>query len=65
MTVHYCNAKGEEVFISDVRHLQNIDDEAWDALMEDGRCLHLRTARIEGIYHKDTKTRITGHARGD
>lgn len=61
MTVHYCNSKREEVFVSDVRHLQNIDNEMWEALMEDGRCLHLRTARIEGIYHEDTKTCKTGH----
>ena len=59
MTVHYMNANREEVFISGVHHLQNIDNETWVALVDGGE-LCLKTSRIEGIYHEDTKTRKTG-----
>ena len=59
MTVHYQNAKGEEVFISGVLHLQN-NDGVLAATMKSGAELKLVTCRIEGIYHKDTTTRKTG-----
>lgn len=50
MTVHYENAKGEEKFIKNVLHLQNIDNDTWAALLADGQTeLTLLTTRIEAI----------------
>lgn len=57
MTVHYQNGSGEEVFLSGVVHLQNIDNDKWIALLKNDKELTLLTCRIEGIYHEDTKTR--------
>lgn len=53
MIIHYQNSKGTEQFIRDVIHLQNIDNYKWEAVMDNGRSLTLRTAGIEGIYDKD------------
>lgn len=49
MKIHYHNAKGEETFIDDVIHLQNVDNYTWVALLKGGKELTLRTDRIEGI----------------
>jgi hypothetical protein len=65
VTIHYQNAKGEEVFISGVTHLQNLDNEIWVATVGEGKELYLRTSRIEGIYHKNTRTRKTGYTKQD
>ncbi len=54
MTIHYQKANGDEVMLSGVIHLQNMDDNKWVALMDDDRELTLLTCRIEGIYHKET-----------
>jgi hypothetical protein len=65
MTIHYQNSKGEELMISGVVHLQNINNEFWAATVA-GKELTLRTDRIEGIYSEDTKTRnITKEAAHD
>ena len=49
MKIHYCNGKGQERFIDGVIHLQNVDNEHFTALMENGCELTLRADRIEGI----------------
>ena len=49
MKIHYQNALGLERFIDGVVHLQNVDNEHFTALMEDGRELTLRVSGIEGI----------------
>ena len=48
MIIHYQNSKGTEQFIRDVIHLQNIDNYKWEAVMDNGRSLTLRTAGIGG-----------------
>lgn len=49
MKVHYQNIHGNEVFIDGVLHLQNVDNEYFTALMENGSELTLRVSGIEGI----------------
>lgn len=49
MKIHYLNAKGEEVFIDNIMHLQNVDNYTWVAATKSGKELTLRTERIEGI----------------
>lgn len=49
MKIHYLNAKGEEVFIDNIMHLQNVDNYTWIAATKSGKELTLRTERIEGI----------------
>ena len=49
MRIHYLNAKGEEVFIDNVIHLQNVDNYTWTATTKSGKELTLKTDRIEGI----------------
>lgn len=53
MTIHYQNGNGEERFISDVIHLQNVDDRVFIASMKNGAELTLLVERIEGIYYQD------------
>lgn len=53
MTIHYQNGNGEEKFISDVIHLQNVDDRIFIASMKNGAELTLLVKRIEGIYYQD------------
>ena len=53
MTIHYQNGNGEEKFISDVIHLQNVDDRIFIASMKNGAELTLLVERIEGIYYQD------------
>lgn len=53
MTIHYQNGNGEEKFISDVIHLQNVDDCIFIASMKNGAELTLLVERIEGIYYQD------------
>jgi hypothetical protein len=64
MTIHYQNKNGEELMLSGVVHLQNIDDERWSALMDNGKEFIFLTSRIEGIYHEDTKTVNISKTRG-
>ena len=54
MIIHYQNSRGIEQFIRDVIHLQNINNDTWEAVMNNGRSLTLRTAGIEGIYHNQS-----------
>ncbi len=49
MKIHYLNLKGQEQFIDGVIHLQNVDDEHFTALMENGKEHKLRVSGIEGI----------------
>ena len=49
MKIHYQNSRGEERFIDGVIHLQNVDDDHFTALMENGKELTLRVAGIEGV----------------
>ena len=49
MKIHYLNAKGEEVIIDNIMHLQNIDNYTWIAATKNGKELTLKTERIEGI----------------
>ena len=49
MKIHYQNSRKEERFIDGVIHLQNVDDEHFNALMENGKELTLRVSGIEGI----------------
>lgn len=53
MIIHYQNGNGEEKFISDVIHLQNVDDRIFIASMKNGAELTLLVERIEGIYYQD------------
>lgn len=53
MTIHYQNGNGEEKFISDVIHLQNVDNRIFIASMKNGAELTLLVERIEGIYYQD------------
>lgn len=49
MKIHYLNAKGEEIFIGNIIHLQNVDNYTWIATTKSGKELTLRTERIEGV----------------
>ena len=49
MKIHYLNSKGQERFIDGVIHLQNVDNEHFIALMENGKELALRVGGIEGV----------------
>ena len=49
MKIHYLNLKGEQRFIDGIIHLQNVDNEHFTALMENGKELTLRVSGIEGI----------------
>lgn len=49
MKIHYLNSKGEEVFLDEVIHLQNVDNLTWIATTKSGKELTLLTERIEGI----------------
>lgn len=49
MKIHYLNAKGEEVFLDGIMHLQNVDNYTWIAATKSGKELTLKTERIEGI----------------
>lgn len=49
MKIHYQNLSGDERFIDGVIHLQNMDNEHFMALMENGKELKLRISGIEGI----------------
>ena len=62
MKIHYLNAKGEEIFIDNVVHLQNIDNYTWEATTKSGKELILKTERIEGIIDLDLAKRaeVTG-----
>lgn len=53
MIIHYQNGNGEEKFISDVIHLQNVDNRIFIASMKNGAELTLLVERIEGIYYQD------------
>lgn len=53
MIIHYQNRNGMERVISNVIHFQNIGNETFEALMENGTTLTLRVGRIEGIYGRD------------
>lgn len=50
MKIHYQNRLGEEKFIDNVIHLQNIDNETFEALLPEERTLILRVSGIKGIY---------------
>lgn len=53
MIVHYRNGMGAEQLIGNILHLQNLDNEEWEAIKYDGTTLTLRTDRIEGIYFRE------------
>ena len=53
MIIHYQNGNGEEKFISDVIHLQNVDNRIFITSMKNGAELTLLVERIEGIYYQD------------
>jgi len=53
MIIHYQNRNGEEKFIRNVIHLQNIDNNVFEALLEGEKTLILRVDRIEGIYGRE------------
>lgn len=53
MIIHYQNGNGEEKFISDAIHLQNVDNRIFIASMKNGAELTLLVERIEGIYYQD------------
>lgn len=53
MIIHYQNAKGEELFLKDIIHLQNIDNNTWEAVTQDNHLLTLKTNRIEAIMSDD------------
>lgn len=55
MIIHYLNAYGQERFVRDVVHLQNIDNVTFEAYMQNGKVLTLRTERIEGILSEGEK----------
>ena len=49
MKIHYLNAKGDEKFIDNIMHLQNVDNYTWIATTKSGKELTLKTERIEAI----------------
>ena len=51
MEIDYLNYKGEREVIRGVSHLQNIDNERFVALFNNGKERTLRIGRIEGIWH--------------
>lgn len=53
MIIHYQNRNGEEKFIRNVIHLQNVGGGEFVALFEGEKTLTLLVDRIEGIYGKD------------
>ena len=53
MIVHYQNSKGEETFLKDIVHLQNIDNDIWEAVTQNNKLLTLKTSRIEAIVSED------------
>lgn len=55
MIVHYLNASGQERFICDVVHLQNVDDITFEAHLKSGKILTLKTERIEGILSEEVE----------
>lgn len=59
MTIHYLNGENVERFITNVIHLQNIDNDTWSATFENGKEITLLAFRIEGVYaenREDEKT---------
>jgi hypothetical protein len=50
MKIHYQNIHKEEKFIDNVVHIQNLDNEIFEVLLENGKTLTLRVEGIEGIY---------------
>ena len=50
MIIHYQNVHKEERFIKNVVHIQNLDNEIFEVLLENGKMLTLRVEGIEGIY---------------
>lgn len=53
MTVHYLTAYGVEKKLSNVMHMQNVDNNTWIATFYNGAEVTLRTDGIEGIYYED------------
>lgn len=51
MEIEYLNYKGEREVIRGVSHLQNIDNERFVFLFNDGKKRKLRIGRIESIWH--------------
>lgn len=56
MKIHYLNRDGKEKFLTNIIHLQNIDDKTFIATLKDGKEYSLKVSRIEGIYYKDNST---------
>jgi len=56
MKIHYQNKNGEEKFIDNVVHLQNLDNETFEALLSNQKVIYLKVSRIEGIYNELTQT---------
>lgn len=52
MTIHYQNAQGEERFIKDVIHIQNINNEDIEVYCESGKTLNMKWYRVEGVYYQ-------------
>jgi hypothetical protein len=55
MKIHYQNIRKEERFIENVVHIQNLDNEIFEVLLENGKTLTLRVEGIEGIYADKNK----------
>jgi len=50
MKIHYQNIHGKEKFIDNVIHIQNIDNEKFEVLLNSEKTLTIRVSGIEGIY---------------
>lgn len=53
MKIHYRNQKGEEKIISNIIHLQNVNNITFIATNYDGKEYTLKISGIESIYYKD------------
>ena len=60
MIIHYQDDKGEEVFLRNVMHIQNIDNEEWEAITEQGEVYIMRTGQIEGVADIHEQSGVTG-----
>ncbi len=54
MKIHYLNNAGDEVFLTNIIYLQNVDNNVFIALLKNGKELTLFVDKIEGIYSEET-----------
>lgn len=63
MKIHYLNGKGEEVFLTNIMHIQNVDNGIFIAVLRNGKELTLSIDRIEGIYQEKYEDKYKNYIR--